>query len=89
LKNRQPGTRARNANPCRQISHLRELIDALDRRVPRIERLGERQIAHDAAQLKERALKRIAELDGEVDQSKASPNSAKRSVQKIGAVRGA
>ena len=35
---------------------------ALDRRVPHIERTGEIQIARDAAELREKALKRIAEL---------------------------
>jgi hypothetical protein len=44
------------------IRHLRELIEALDRRVPRIERAGEAAIARDAAVLKQQALKRIAEL---------------------------
>jgi hypothetical protein len=46
-----------------QIRHLRELIAALDRRVPQIERVGEFQIARDAAALKQKALKRIAELE--------------------------
>ena len=45
-----------------QIRHLRELIDALDRRVPQIERSGEFQIARDAADLKNKAQQRIAEL---------------------------
>ena len=49
--------------PTEQIRHLRELIDALDRRVPQIERLGEIQIARDAAELKTNALKRIAVLE--------------------------
>jgi hypothetical protein len=44
------------------IDHLRELITALDRRVPRLERTGELDIARDAALLKEKALKRIAKL---------------------------
>jgi hypothetical protein len=52
----------KDANPVDQIRHLRELIDALERRVPMIERLGEVQIARDAELLKEKALKRIAEL---------------------------
>ena len=47
----------------RQIRHLRELIAALDRRVPRIERAGEVKIARDAAALKDKALKRIAALE--------------------------
>ena len=48
--------------PTEQIQLLRELIEALDRRVPHIERTGEIQIARDAAELREKALKRIAEL---------------------------
>jgi hypothetical protein len=44
-----------------QIRHLRELIDALDRRVPMIERVGE---ARDAEALKKKALERLAELEG-------------------------
>ena len=41
---------------------LAELIVALDRRVPRVERVGEASIARDAAALKAKALKRLAEL---------------------------
>jgi hypothetical protein len=44
------------------IVTLRELIEALDRRVPRVERAGEAQIASDAAALREKALRRIEEL---------------------------
>jgi hypothetical protein len=44
------------------IRELRELIAALDRRVPQVERAGEAAIARDAAMLKAKALKRIAEL---------------------------
>ncbi len=42
---------------------LRELIAALDRRLPQIERAGEAGIADEAAQLKARAAERIAELE--------------------------
>jgi hypothetical protein len=49
--------------PTEQIQILRELIDALDRRVPHIERTGEVQIARDAASLREKALTRIAALE--------------------------
>jgi hypothetical protein len=42
---------------------LRELIAALDHRVPRPERAGERSIARDAAALRAKALTRLAELD--------------------------
>jgi hypothetical protein len=49
--------------PTEQIQILRELIEALDRRVPHIERAGEVQIARDAASLREKALTRIAALE--------------------------
>jgi hypothetical protein len=45
------------------LNDLRELIAALDRRVPRLEREGERDIARDAQLLKRAASKRIAELE--------------------------
>jgi hypothetical protein len=51
-----------------QIRHLRELIGALDKRQPQIERVGETDIARDAAALKKKALQRIAELQAEVEQ---------------------
>jgi hypothetical protein len=44
---------------------LRELIAALDRRVPRLERADELSIANDAAALKAKALKRLEELSAE------------------------
>jgi hypothetical protein len=48
---------------ARVIRELLELIAALDRRVPQVQRAGEASIALDAAALKARALKRIAELE--------------------------
>ena len=45
------------------VHDLRELIAALDRRVPRLERDGERDIARDAQALRRAALKRITELE--------------------------
>jgi hypothetical protein len=47
------------------LSDLYRLIEALDRRVPRLERIGEAQIAHDAADLRERALSLIQRIEGE------------------------
>lgn len=41
---------------------LEELIAALDRRVPRVERAGEAAIARDAAALRAIAVDRLAEL---------------------------
>jgi hypothetical protein len=57
----------RNDNSKQQIRHLRELIAALDRRVPKIERVGEADIARDAAELKKKALTRLAELQADVE----------------------
>jgi hypothetical protein len=45
-----------------QIDDLRDLITALDRRQPRLDREGEADIARDAAALREEALARIAAL---------------------------
>jgi hypothetical protein len=53
-----------DAERDRAIRHLRQLIDALDRRVPHIERAGEAKIARDAAQLREQALERLKALEG-------------------------
>ena len=47
----------------RTIRDLSELIDALDRRLPQVERSGEASIARAAARLKDEAIKRIAELE--------------------------
>jgi hypothetical protein len=46
------------------IDDLRDLISALDRRTPQLERKGERDIALVAAALRAEAVQRIAELDG-------------------------
>jgi uncharacterized protein YgbK (DUF1537 family) len=45
------------------VHDLRELIAALDRRLPRLEREGEHAITHDAQALRRAALRRIAELE--------------------------
>jgi hypothetical protein len=47
------------------IKNLRELISAIDRRVPRLERTGEVGIARNAAALRREALERIAELESQ------------------------
>ena len=47
----------------RLVRELLELIDAIDRRVPHVEREGEIEIARDAEALKAKAVKRIAELE--------------------------
>lgn len=38
------------------VEALRQLIEAIDRRVPQLRRLSEPRIAHDAAELRERAV---------------------------------
>jgi hypothetical protein len=53
----------RDVDRERTIRHLRQLIDALHRRVPHIERAGEAKIAHDAAELMEKALQRLKALE--------------------------
>ena len=45
------------------LASLYELIDALDRRVPRLERVGEAQIAHDATELRDRAFTLIRRME--------------------------
>jgi hypothetical protein len=51
-------------NNIASIRILRELVAALDRRVPQVQRAGEAAIADSAATLKARALERIALLAG-------------------------
>jgi Trp operon repressor len=48
------------------VRELYELIAALDRRVPQVERVGETSIARAAAALKSEALKRIEDLEREI-----------------------
>jgi len=48
------------------IQDLRDLVAALDRRVPRLERAAEPVIARDAQGLRRAALNRIAELERSV-----------------------
>ncbi len=45
------------------IEDLRELVLALDRRVPRLERAGETTIARDALCLRDEAVARLATLE--------------------------
>lgn len=52
-----------DAGRQRLIDELRELIAALDSRVPQLEREGETRIADEAAALKEKAVERIAQLE--------------------------
>jgi len=54
--------RERPTDSTHIIATLRELIEAIDRRVPHVERAGEAQIARDAAALRQQTVDRIAEL---------------------------
>jgi hypothetical protein len=47
------------------VRRLRDLVVALDQRVPHVERSGEAAIARDAEALRTRALRRIAEIEAE------------------------
>jgi hypothetical protein len=62
----------------RLVRELRELIAALDRRVPQVERAAEASIARDAAALKVEALRRIAELEGRDPLVDRLPASARK-----------
>jgi len=53
------------SSPAQTVRELLELIAALDRRVPQVERVGEISIARAASALKLEALKRIEELERE------------------------
>lgn len=55
------------ADRAETIEHLRELIEAIDRRTWHFERKGEIAIARDAAMLRQKALDRIAELERAAD----------------------
>ena len=44
------------------MAELRLLIEALDRRVPQLARLGEAQIVEDASELRRKALSLIVEM---------------------------
>jgi hypothetical protein len=52
----------RTSDRQRVVDALRELVEALDRRVPHVERLGEVRIAREAAALRKEAANRLDEL---------------------------
>ena len=58
-----PNTTIAESSRAQTVRELHELIAALDRRVPHVERVGEISIARAAAVLKSEALKRIEELE--------------------------
>jgi hypothetical protein len=59
------GQARRETTRERTLRELHQLIAALDRRVPRIERAGELAIAKASAELRAAALQRIEELERE------------------------
>ena len=52
---------------------LREVIAALDRRVPRVERKGEASIARDSAALRAQACTRLATLEAHTISASPDP----------------
>ena len=58
-----PATTTAPRTRAQIVRELHELIAALDRRVPQVERVGEMSIARAAAALKSEALKRIEQLE--------------------------
>lgn len=52
---------------ARTVRELHELIAALDRRVPQVERVGELGIARAAAALRAEAVERIGTLERQAD----------------------
>lgn len=63
-----PHTKAEKAASAREmLADLERLIEALDRRVPRLERLGEAQIARDAADLRTRAVDLMRRIESELE----------------------
>jgi hypothetical protein len=70
-------TAASVADRNRTLDILVELVEALDRRVPHVDRLGERRIAVEAANLREQARARIRELESSAaDQQTGDTDSA-------------
>ena len=60
---RASNSRSTPTGDIETIEHLRELVQAIDKRTWHFERKGEADIARDAARLREKALERIAELE--------------------------
>jgi hypothetical protein len=59
----QTNSPAHEADRQQMLADLHELVKALDRRVPHPDRVGERAIATDSAELKRDAEERIAQLE--------------------------
>ena len=50
------------------LADLYELVEAIDRRVSQTGRFGETQIVHDAATIRERAVRLIRRIEGNTPQ---------------------
>jgi hypothetical protein len=50
------------------LADLYELIEAIDRRVQRTDRFGEAQIVHDAAKIRDHAVRLIRRIEGNTPQ---------------------
>ena len=68
----------------RKLHHLHELIAALDRRVPHVERIGEVDIAREGRALREKALQRISELEASLVHTCPPPQDVPRGRSKGG-----
>ena len=71
---RTPDNDTKDTTRRRTVRELKELIAALDRRVPQVERAGETSIARAAAELRAEAVKRIEALERD-PAAKVSPNA--------------
>jgi hypothetical protein len=56
-------TSPQTVDPARIVRDLRELVAALDRRIPQVHRVGETSIVQTAAAIRIDAVRRIAELE--------------------------
>jgi len=63
MTKRTPQQTAARTRTTRTLRDLHELIAALDRRVPRVERGGEASIARAAVKLRDDAKTRVADLE--------------------------
>jgi hypothetical protein len=62
--------RAAETHRQEMMADLQRLVEALDRRVPRLEQVGEAQVAKDAAELLHKAVDLIAKLRSEAPATK-------------------
>lgn len=70
--------RASAAGAAEMLADLQRLVEALDRRVPHLERLSEAAIARDAADLRQRAIALMRALEErlEPDEQNVTPSGA-------------